>query len=214
MFWSKKHKEKKVKYEDDSYDGEFNFDDGDDDPFGAVVASRKKSGREVVTDAGAQTLRAIPNKILAPASIVQMTKRALPKEYRQAFNAYDSTISETRGLYDSAVKEAKPLIKVLKKTVGKVTPAIDTVLPKAMAEKIKNWSIDNEQTTRMPSKEEQRAMSMNSELAEFMQHQIKTDASQRAEDTGKEVVRNTIENMRHKDVVGNLSEIILYTSSI
>lgn len=209
MLWSRKPKNerKTPDYDDDDYDSSPDDFGGDDFDFGASDIKNKMSGRDVIKSAGAATIYEVKNKLTQPAEIVKMTKRALPKEYRQAFNAYDSTISEARGLYDSAVKEAKPLIKVLKKTVSKVTPAIDTVLPKSVAEKIKNWTVDTDTSYNAPSKEEQRNLAMNAELADFMQVQIKTNASERAEDIGKETVKNTIENMRHKDVVGNLSDI-------
>lgn len=120
----------------DNFDS-FGFDDGD---FGV---ENPKDDRKPVTRATGIAISA--GKYLATDKqfIRDAIRGALPKGYSDAFDVASEGVENARSLYNEARGEIAPGIRDFKKATKALLPKIETILPKKLAETLKNWSDDS-----------------------------------------------------------------------
>lgn len=120
----------------DNFDS-FGFDDGD---FGV---ENPKDDRSPVTRATGIAVSA--GKYLATDKqfIRDAIRGALPKGYSDAFDVATDGAENARSLYNEAMGEIAPGVRDFKKATKALLPKVETILPKKLAETLKNWSDDS-----------------------------------------------------------------------
>jgi len=132
-----------------------------------------------------------------------MVKKTLPSGYGQAMDMVDDTASTIRNTYSEAVKEIKPAIIDIKRITARVLPSVQSVLPRSVSEKIKQWTEPKNKINDL-SKEQQEEASLQMQLGEIFQMQAQADATKSSQDNAKETIQNAIEHGRHQDMFGVL----------
>ena len=120
----------------DNFDS-FGFDDGD---FGV---ENPNDDRKPVTRATGIAVSA--GKYLATDKqfIRDAIRGALPKGYSDAFDVASDGAENARSLYNEAMGEIAPGVRDFKKATKALLPKVETILPKKLAETLKNWSDDS-----------------------------------------------------------------------
>ncbi len=123
---------------------DFNFDDFGDNGEGGFASEPPPKSRSPVVSLAGSVLTGVRTSLTDPTNQARLIREALPGGYRQAFDVADTTLSTARSLYDSAAREAKPVIKESKKAARALLPILESVLPKRASEKLKEWSAEEQ----------------------------------------------------------------------
>jgi hypothetical protein len=128
--------------------GDFNMDEfGDDGAGGFGDGKRPNSDRKPISVLAGSFKDGIKSHVTDRSNQIQFLKNALPSGYQQTVDAVDQTVSGVKSLYDTAVREAAPVIKDLKKGVKMALPAAKSILPKGLADKLEAWTTEVAQSS-------------------------------------------------------------------
>ena len=123
--------------------GDFNMDEfGDDGAGGFGDGKGPKNDRKPVGVLAGSFKDGIKSHVTDRSNQIQFLKNALPSGYQQTIDAVDQTVGGVKSLYDTAVREAAPVIKDLKKGVKMALPAAKSILPKGLADKLEAWTTE------------------------------------------------------------------------
>lgn len=188
-------------------DSALNIDDDFDFNFGDYDSEYKepKDDRTPISSGAKAAFKSFKSNIGNKQNIEKMFRTVLPRGYGEALDVYDASAMELGGLYDSAAEALQPAKNEIKNVVRKLTPKIDSVIPKKLADKLKGWSKDTS------SNEWSSSSSDNGELertiAEIFGAQNKQREADRALSVSDEQIKQGIEQVRHRDNVGYLRGI-------
>ena len=128
--------------------GDFNMDEfGDDGAGGFGDGKRPNNDRKPISVLAGSFKDGIKSHVTDRSNQIQFLKNALPSGYQQTVDAVDKTVSGVKSLYDTAVREAAPVIKDLKKGVKMALPAAKSILPKGLADKLEAWTTEVAQSS-------------------------------------------------------------------
>lgn len=185
--------------------------DFDFDSFEAGFDKKLKPKGPVMEVTGAFA-SGIGASFVAPGIIESTIRRALPPEYGSALDLGQMSLGSARSLYNQAVRELKPAIGQLKQATRQILPKTEGILSKEIQEKIKDWSKDESQPGL--SEERMRDQALAIELGQIFQSQAK-DADRREEAKRREdQIQDGVEQLRHRDAMGRLTEIAESASRI
>lgn len=195
---------KRTKFTSNNFDIDSDLDMPDFDWDAGTV---KKDRNPVVTTAKA-TLKGAMGAVMNPSIIRSTIRKSMPKEYGEGLDLFDHTTDSMRSLYDTAAKEFKPVANDLKRITGRVLPNLEGKLPKKVAESLKRWSRGNETDYRIDlSAERQRSDAMMMEMGSIFKAQLDTAQKQGKAEEGRETFRESLNQIRHRDNIGQLNAI-------
>lgn len=178
---------------------DFDFDAGMDMPDFDFDFKPPKDDRSPVTKFAAGALSGAKDTATSPEFIRRLVRDSLPKGYGQVMDLTDQGVGSLRNLYNTAAKELKPAITDIKRTTGKILPSVEGVLPKGVAERIREWSKEEKKPDPRAGVDQMREAGLQSDLTEIFGAQTELDQKNRAEDRATDAIRDTIQNKRHKD---------------
>lgn len=179
---------------------EFDFEGYDS----ALGKKKKKDGP--VTDVVKNFVKGIGDSIINPGIIETTLRRSFPKEYGVALDIGQQGVGSVRSLYNQATKELRPSINALKQTTRQILPKTEGILPKKIQARIRDWSKSDNGAIPM-SEDRMRDQALAVELGSIFKDQAEdADRRQDAQDR-RDQVRETIEQLRHRDSMGRYSEI-------
>jgi len=176
----------------------------------------KRSARQVATGLSKAALKgALGSQGLLESEFIRRTIRTvLPKGYGSALDIADEATSTLRSLYDETSREMKPLLNDMKRTVQRMEEPIDKYLPKSLASKMKNWGRSLEAGAGYEDPEAQREAMMQAQIAEVMRFNVTSEAKRQQREDSRSKIREGIEQVRHKDSMGQLNQIRLSVSQL
>lgn len=189
---------------------DFDFDSGFGDiPDFAAPKDRNQNKRTPVLSLGKAALEgAVGRSGLMDESFIRRTVRSsLPSGYGVALDVADEASSTLRSLYNDSARTLKPLINDMKRVVGRMEEPLDKYLPKSVSQGLNRWSKSLEQGVAGADPEAQREAMIQASVAEALKHQIVQDAKREQRDDAKGKIREQIDQIRHKDSMGQLNEI-------
>jgi predicted chitinase len=136
-------------------------------------------------------------------------RSALPSGYGTALDIADEATSTLRSLYNDSVKEIKPLLNDLKRVTKRLEDPIDKYLPKPVSDMLKKFSSSIDQPGQALDPEAQREATLQANLAEVFKHTVVSQAKREQQADARSKVREQIDQIRHKDSMGQLNEIRL-----
>lgn len=131
--------------------GDLDWDNFGDDGFGDFDSEPPKDDRNPATKILGGFVEGVKADILNPSTQHRFIRGVLPEGYKHALDTADSAFSSVNELLDEARKGAKPVIRDLKRGTRLILPKVESVLPKSYAEKLKNWSKEEDLSTRAKS---------------------------------------------------------------
>ena len=176
----------------------------------------KRSARQVATGLSKAALKgALGSQGLLESEFIRRTIRTvLPKGYGSALDIADEATSTLRSLYDETSREMKPLLNDMKRTVQRMEEPIDKYLPKSLATKMKNWGRSLEAGASYEDPEAQREAMLQAQLAEVMRFNVTSEAKRQQREDSRSKIREGIEQVRHKDSMGQLNQIRLSVAQL
>ncbi|MDR3392308.1 MAG: glycoside hydrolase family 19 protein [Sulfuriferula sp.] len=197
---------------------DFDFDDNFGDiPDFAEPKEKGQNKRIPMLSLGKSALKgAVGDSGLTDESFLRRTIRSvLPSGYGSALDIADEASSTLRSLYNDSYKELRPLLNDMKRVTARMQEPLDKYLPKSISKRLDEWSKSIDQATAGgPSEEDQRDAMINASIAETLKHQVVQDAKREQRDDARGKIREQIDQIRHKDSVGQLNQIRLATAQL
>lgn len=196
---------------------DFDFDDnfGDIPDFGAPKEKGQNKRIPMLSLGKAALKGAVGDGGLTDESFLRRTIRSvLPSGYGSALDVADEASSTLRSLYNDSAKELKPLINDMKRVTARMQEPLDKYLPKSISKRLDEWSKTIEQSQAGPSADDQRDAMIQASIAETLKHTVIQDAKREQRDDSRSKIREQIDQIRHKDSVGQLNQIRLATSQL
>ena len=195
-----KNKDKQFKSDDFDFGDDLDLDMPDFDMGAPKISNDRTTATvNIVKSAG----KGFINEAKSPSFIREMIKKSLPIGYGQALDLADTTSDNIRSVYDDAAKEIKPAIIDLKRVTAKLLPAVESKLPRSIAEKIKEWTKPKDDFKDL-SKEEQQNAALQMQLGEIFQLQAQAAIDKDSQDAAKSTIQDAIDHSRHQDMFGQL----------
>ena len=195
-----KNKDKQFKSDDFDFGDDLDLDMPDFDMGAPKISNDRTTATvNIVKSAG----KGFINEAKSPSFIREMIKKSLPIGYGQALDLADTTSDNIRSVYVDAAKEIKPAIIDLKKVTAKLLPAVESKLPRSIAEKIKEWTKPKDDFKDL-SKEEQQNAALQMQLGEIFQLQAQAAIDKDSQDAAKSTIQDAIDHSRHQDMFGQL----------
>lgn len=201
-------KETKFELSSDGFDFDADLEIPD---FGqASAAAGKKDYKKVSMSLGKSALSGALEGLTEEGFIRRTIRSALPSGYGTALDIADEASSTLRSLYNDSVKEIKPLINDLKRVTKRVQEPLDKYLPKTVSNVLKKFgdSIDQGRPGELDPEQQREAM-LTANLAEVFKHTVVSQAKREQAEDARSKVREQIDQIRHKDSMGQLNEIRL-----
>ncbi|EKD89751.1 MAG: Virion structural protein, partial [uncultured bacterium] len=183
---------------------EYGFSDSLEIPDFGFDAPPVKDDRNPATKIAGAIATGAKAQVTSPAFIRDLVKKSLPRGYGEAMEFADSTAGSVKGLYNDAAKEIKPVIKDLRRTTKRLMPTLEATLPKSVSDKIKKWSEAEDRDLKSISAEQQREASIQMQLGEIFHLQAKADLQRDASTEARNVLKEGIDQGRHRDQLGQL----------
>ena len=196
-------KKKNEKFESNDFDFGDDLDldmpDFNSEPATKIKDDRKTATVKLAVDAG----KGFIDQAKSPSFIKELIRKSLPRGYGQAIDLTDTTADNIRGVYSDAAKEIKPAIVDLKRVTAKILPAVESVLPRAVTERIKKWTNPKDGFKDL-SKEEQQNAALQMQLGEIFQMQAQADVDKDSQDSAKSVIQDAVDHSRYQDMFNQL----------
>lgn len=193
---------------------DFKFDDGLDAPDFDFEPTPVKDDRSPAKKVATSFAQGAKDTVLSGTFARRMIKDTLPRGYGSGLDLADQTATTLQQLYNTAAKEIKPVVKDVKRATGRIVTMADSVLPKKIADKLREWAKDDDKKSSQLSAEQQRDASVNMQLAEIFKLQSENDSQNRAEDKAKDNIKQQMDQNRHLDNLGQLNQIRLGVSRL
>lgn len=166
-----------------------------------------KDDRSPVTKTLKSAVRGAATEVLNPGIITSTIRRSLPAAYGDTLDLAEGGARSVKSLYHDAAEELKPAVKDIKRSVGRVLPKIEGKLSKKWAERLKNWSKDDDSGKRDLSAQRQREDALTIELGQMFQAQQEQDNNRQEVADRKDELREGIAQVRHRDNIEQLDSI-------
>lgn len=209
-----KKKEERIKLSDD----DFNFDSELDIPEFNFDEPKIKNDREPVTKILGSIKDSAVDAFADNSFLRRMMREALPKELGEAADVVSTVDTSIKDLYGTAVKEIKPAMGSLSKSVDRLLP--DTMKrTKGILKRIQDWS-EEPKFSRYDKKEiEEKNLALN--IADVFKFQMEEEAKQRAEDKSEDKIQESLDLIKHRDqqttfnsINYNLSRLAQYQDKV
>jgi len=156
--------------------------------------------------------KGVGSSFVKPGFIETTIRNVLPREYGSALDLGQASLGSARSLYNQAVKELKPAVGQLKQLTQQVLPKTEGILSKNIQEKLKDWS--REEKSGELSEERMREMALAVELGSIFEAQAKDTDRREEANRRSDQIKDGVEQLRHRDEMGRLSEIAQNTSRL
>lgn len=199
--------------------GDFNMDEfGDDGAGGFGDGKRPNNDRKPISVLAGSFKDGIKSHVTDRSNQIQFLKNALPSGYQQTVDAVDQTVSEVKSLYDTAVREAAPVIKDLKKGVKMALPAAKSILPKGLADKLETWTTEVAQSNSTFDPEENEiTMSLGGIFAAIGEDQKQRDIEAQTQQAARDYAQAKQTGDTIKQLIGvqhNTGRLVSYQDQI
>ena len=190
----------------DNFDS-FGFDDGD---FGV---ENPKDDRKPVTRATGIAVSA--GKYLATDKqfIRDAIRGALPKGYSDAFDVASEGAENARSLYNEAMGEIAPGVRDFKKATKALLPKVETILPKKLAETLKNWSDDSFDAD-YASQQRMDQDEMHGNLTSIFEAKAEQDEAIAKQESAERLILDRKAEKRSRNEISVLTGIQEYTAKL
>lgn len=190
----------------DNFDS-FGFDDGD---FGV---ENPKDDRTPVTRATGIAISA--GKYLATDKqfIRDAIRGALPKGYADAFDVTTEGAENARSLYNEAMGEIAPGVRDFKKATKALLPKVESIIPKKLAETLKNWS-DDTYDSDYASQQRMDQEEMHGNLANIFEAKAQQDEAIAKQESAERLILDRKAEKRSKNEITVLTGIQEYTAKL
>lgn len=171
---------------------EFDFDDfgdGGDGGWNEVGGESEKSRNPALTLAGS-TITGIRDHLLDPANQVKFLRQVLPEGYVHTINVADKALTGAKEIYDEAAKEGKQVRTNVKRGVKTFMPVLNPILPKGLADKLDEWSKneDRPKEQQVDPESAEIAMTMGTIFSKYQEEQRVREEQNAAKSEMREVI--------------------------
>jgi hypothetical protein len=133
-------------------------------------------------------------------------KNSLPDAYGQAYDFYDQAKESVRSLYNDAARELRPATSQLKQTTQRFLPQAEGILPKAIGNKLKDWSKSQATGTSL-SQDKIRDDALAMQLGSIFKAQAEDGDRKEQREEKRELLTQGVAQIRHRDLLGGLNAI-------
>ena len=192
-------------------DSDLDFDDLDfsTDPF--------KDDREPVAKIKDGLVRGVQTRASDDEFITGVLKELLPKGYGDTLDFGDKVATSARRLYNDAANEVRPAIRDFKRIAAKLVPRDKDFVPDKVKEILKQWEEEaksGEDSAGDLSKSSQREAAISLQLGEIFKEQFIKDEKDKREADSKDLIKESIELNRHRDVFTVLNQSAISLSRL
>ena len=198
-----KKKDIKTKYETNDFDIDSSLDLPD---FDFDIADVKEDRNPIITTAKS-AMQGAADTVFSRNTIRSTIDKTLPKEYGDVLKVTDYTSESIRSLYDTAVKEFKPVSRDLKRIAAKAAPSVEGVLGKKIGDRLRKFASSGESVGIDLSAERQRDDTLVMELGNIFKAQADVADQKEVSEQTREQFRDGIEQVRFRDQISQLDSI-------
>lgn len=139
------------------------------------------------------------------AAIKRLVKASLPKGYGDALDVAEQSTRSLKELYNSSVKDIRPVLNELKRTTDKLLPQGKKYMPKKLYDQLEKFAKSAD--VKAGYQRDHREMGIDSSLGDIFMAQSENAAYNRAEDQAHRQIQESIADMRHRDLLGQVDVI-------
>jgi hypothetical protein len=197
------HKKRKNELLDGDMDMDFAFDGADMD----FNIDPMKDDRSPVMRHKDNFLEGMKDGVKDSAFIKKTMRGMLPKNYGTTIDFAGDTLDKVGNQVDHVRKELAPGLKDLRKNLSKVIPSDSKFVPLKLKEKLEEWKNERSGADNGPSEDEQRESMIGAQMAEIFKMEATERQAERKERSAKEAFQHGMDQVRHRDNMGVLSDI-------
>lgn len=210
---------KETKLETDKFDLDLNLD-FDFDPENTIrskvtkEASNKKS-RIPVQETFSGTIGGIKSRMFEPGFLSKMTKKALPEQYGEIFEALDKGAGSLSSIYEETLRELKPQLIRLNKSVDKLIPEEQKFL-KTITAKVKSSLGEDYSNSYRNNNEQLKEQSIQNNLSSVFEQQRLFDTEIQARNQAENRIKESVDATRFTrthDLLQSISESTIRLST-
>lgn len=210
-------KETKLETNKFDLDLDLNFDFDPESTIRSKVTKEAsdKNSRKPIQETFSGTISGAKSRLSEPGFLSKMTKKALPEQYGEIFDALDKGTGSLSSIYEETLRELKPQLIRLNKSVDKIIPDEQKFL-KTITSKIKASLGEDTSTSYRNNNEQFKEQSIQNSLNSVFEQQrnfdIEIQARKQAEDKIKESVDATRFSRTH-DLLQSINDNTIRLSS-
>lgn len=190
------------------YSLDFDFDPEANIRSKVTKEARDKKSRSPVQETFSGILSEIKTKLKDPGFLSKVTKKALPAQYDDLLDALDKGAGTLSSLYEETLRDLKPQLIKLNKSVDKIVPDEQKFLKKITSQ-VKEKLGEDYQSSIKNSNEQLKEQSITNSLSEIFQQQRDFDFEIQARKSAEEKISQSIEEVRYTrnlDIFQNISD--------
>jgi len=197
-------KEKKNKVNDDfNFDDDLNFDFNDDFDLHNEV---RKDDRKPITKGLKAVGTGFGKSFVGESNLKTMLEKSLPREYGTPISSAFDIKDSIKDVYGHTTTKTREIIKESKKSINKIATNLDSVLPKKLTDKLKEWTQSSD-STYSTSKEEIESNTINTAFAEIFAATEEARAEDQKKKDAKQILTDQINQKRHSDLTTILGSV-------
>lgn len=190
---------KKEKFDVDNDDYGLGDDDWGDDPFNPVE-DKSPGNRTPVVSAGRSMLRGAKDVTKDPSFYRKVLQATLPDSFSVTLDNVDQLTDISRRTYQTALKDAKPLMKEVQRLAG----AINRSVPSPFQKKINDYLSSKDKRDSVNGEYDAEEASVAQGLGSLLEQQAQED---RQEEKAERVMETVMSNDYRKNVTSQLAAI-------
>lgn len=186
--------------ETDNLDLDYNLD-FDFDPENSIRSkvskeAKDKKSRTPVQETFSGILSEAKSKLKDPGFLAKVTKKALPDQYGELIDSLDKGAGTLSSIYEETLRDLKPQLIKLNKSVDKIVPDEQRFLKK-ITSRIKETLGEETQNSFRNSNEQLKEQSINNSLSDIFQQQRDFDINLQARKSAEEKISQSVEEVRY-----------------
>lgn len=183
-----------------NYDDDLDFDIPDFSSFDSPEVDQ--DNRKPLTTAVKSTAAGFGKSFVSEARIRKTLTKALPKTYQEPISKAFDIKRGANDLYNNLTQEATQTIREGKRGIGRIIRNLGGAAPEWAKRRADKWAAE-EQSSYDSSKEEIEGNAIDQTLRDVFGQQ----QQDRREDIGREAIRETLANRRHRDMTSLMGSV-------
>jgi len=185
---------------DDDLDFEIPDFSGFDDP------ELSQDNRKPLTTAVKSTAAGFGKSFVSEARIRKTLTKALPREYQEPISKAFEIRNGTRDLYNNIGQEARQTLREGKRGLSRIVRNLGDAAPQSFRRLADKWD-EETKASYTQGKEEIEENAIAGTIQDIFANQARAQAEDQKEQAGKEAIRDTIAQRRHKDMTSLMGSV-------
>lgn len=182
---------------------DIDFDDLDLDNFGSetldpgVGGNKQAKDRSALTEVPLSFAKGALSTMTESHNLRKFVSEAMPEGYGTTIQTAAAIGGELKTLYNEAANQLAPAMPFMRRVAGKLSEKQRFLIPKALQEKLNEFSKGTDNQGFIESQEKQDSDTIAGSMAELVQAQMQQNAQEERNTEVREAIRDQVQNKQH-----------------